>query len=478
MAKEIQDGTQIISKELAMNQTHLNALRIMPVLAVTTLVLFTTLPPANATTVGPMQAATVTGTPVLAVVRIEPVQSTVTAGETFTVSVMIDDASDLECFQFKLLYNPIVVTVDTVTVSDFLGSTGRTVIPVGPLIDNEAGRTVFAAISIGPAPGASGTGELAVIHLTAQDVGESPLDLLSVKIGGSITVEDGSVVVNPALTPVPTRTPTVTPTITPTPISPPAFSIMRIDPPQSTVMAGETFTVSVMIDEANNLGAFQFDLRYTAAIVTVEDVTVGEFLGSPGRAVIPLGPHIDNQAGRTVFAACTLGLQPGPNGTGVLATVSLTAQGEGQSPLDLQNAQVVGTDAKPQVVTVEDGLVMVESTPTSPPDPNWTPTPTPEPVIAVSPGEAPGGDELTFTGSGFTPNGLIEDLSADPNQAHQSFGYFQADASGGFVRRHNWAGDSPEGTYTYLAFDFTKLSWATVEFEMIRYRVYLPVVFQ
>ena len=411
-------------------------------------------------------------------VRIDPVQSTVTAGETLTVSVMIDDASDLEGFEFELLYNPIVVMVDTVTVGDFLGSTGRTVIPVSPLIDNDAGSTIFAAISIGPAPGVSGTGELAVIRLAAQDVGESPLDLLSVGGGNSITVQDGSVVVNPALTPVPTRTPTATPTITPTPMPPGTFAAVRIDPKQSIVAAGETFTVSVMIDEASDLGAFESTLLYAPAIVMVVDVTVGEFLGSTGRAVIPLGPDIDNQAGRTTFGAWTLGLQPGPNGAGVVVTVSLTAQGEGESPLDLQYVQVVDTTADLQAVTVEGGLVVVESTPTPTPDPNWTPTPTPEPVIAVSPGAAPVGSELTFTGSGFTPNGLIEDLCADPSQAHQSFGYFQADSSGRFVRRHDWAGESPEGTYTYLAFDFAKLSWATVEFEMIRYRVYLPVVFR
>lgn len=461
-----------------MNQTHLNAWRIMAVLAVTTLVLSTTLSSASATTVGPMQAATATGTPTSAVVRIDPIQSTVTAGETFTVSVMIDEANDLECFQFELLYNPIVVTVDTVTVGDFLGSTGRTVIPVSPLIDNEAGTTVFAATSIGMAPEADGTGELAVIRLAAHDVGESPLELAVVEIGSPITVEDGSVVVDPALTPVPTRTPTATPTITPTPMPPGTFAAVRIGPKESIVTAGETFTVSVMIDDATDLGAFQSTLLYAPAIVTLVDVTVGEFLGSTGRAVIPLGPRIDNQAGRIVFGAWTLGLQPGPSGAGMLTTVSLTAQGEGESLLDLQDVQVVDTAPNLQAVTVEDGLVVVESTPTPTPDPSWTPTPTPQPAIAVSSGEAPGGDEFTFTGSGFTPNGLLEDLCARPDQAYGSFGYFQADASGRFVRRHSWAGDSPEGTYIYLAFDFTKLSWATVEFEIIRCRVYLPVVFQ
>jgi hypothetical protein len=38
-------------------------------------------------------------------------------------------------------------------------------------------------------------------------------------------------------------------------------------PANSTVAAGSTFTVTVMIDEAVDLGAFQFDLHYSPSIV-------------------------------------------------------------------------------------------------------------------------------------------------------------------------------------------------------------------
>jgi hypothetical protein len=100
------------------------------------------------------------------------------------------------------------------------------------------------------------------------------------------------------------------------------------------------------------------------------------------------------------------------------------------------------------------------------PPPTATPTPTPEPVIAVSPSEAPVGEWFVFTGSHFTPNSLIEDSFADPNQAQHSLGYFHADPSGEFIRKHRWTADWPAGTYTYLAFDFAKLLWASVEFEM------------
>lgn len=149
---------------------------------------------------------------------------------------------------------------------------------------------------------------------------------------------------------------------------------VRMEPVQSMVTVGESFTVSVMIDDASDLGAFQFDLCYTAAIVRVNGVTLGAFLGSTGRSVAPVGPKIDNQAGKVTFGAWSLGDQPGPNGTGVLAVVSFTAQGEGESPLDLQRVIVLDTGGNSQVVTVEDGSVVV-SGPTMP-----TPTATPIPV--------------------------------------------------------------------------------------------------
>jgi len=38
-----------------------------------------------------------------AIVRIEPAQSEVTVGESFTISVMIEDASDLGGFEFDVL---------------------------------------------------------------------------------------------------------------------------------------------------------------------------------------------------------------------------------------------------------------------------------------------------------------------------------------------------------------------------------------
>ena len=134
---------------------------------------------------------------------------------------------------------------------------------------------------------------------------------------------------------------------------------VRIEPIESVVDASETFTITVMIDEANDLAGFEFVLFFVATTVTVDDVTLGDFLGSTGRPAYPLDPIIDNQAGRASFGAWTRGSAPGPDGTGELVSIRLTAQGAGISPLDLQNVMVLDTAVGSQDVTIEDGTVVV-----------------------------------------------------------------------------------------------------------------------
>ena len=265
---------------------------------------------------------------------------------------------------------------------------------------------------------------------------------------------------------------------------------VRIDPAESVVGAGQTFTVSVTIDEADDLGGFEFTLLFVTTTVKVDSVTLGDFLGSTGRTVGLVGPIIDNQAGRVSFGAWTAGSAPGPNGTGALALITLTTQGAGISPLDLQGVLVLDTKAEHQTPTVEDGTVVAGGAPTPTPTPTATSTPTgtttptptttttttttPEPVIVVHPTSAPVGETFTFTGSHFTPDGLIKEWFADPDQARHLLGSFYADSSGGFNRQHNWEKYWPAGTYSFIANDVTKGSETSVEFEMTESQPHTP----
>ena len=115
-------------------------------------------------------------------VYIEPSDAVVVPGTTFTVAINITDTLDLGAFEFDLVYSPTLVQVDGVDLGPLLGSTGRTVIPLGPEIDNAAGEMSYGAISFGTQAGPSGMGTLAVITLTSTlTEGVAALDLRNVQ---------------------------------------------------------------------------------------------------------------------------------------------------------------------------------------------------------------------------------------------------------------------------------------------------------
>jgi len=134
---------------------------------------------------------------------------------------------------------------------------------------------------------------------------------------------------------------------------------VHVEPVSTMAAPDETFTVTVKIADAVDVGAFQLDLNFDSAVVHVQDVTLGDFPGSTGRNGVPLGPRVDNDAGTMTFGTFSFGSQPGANGDGTLAIVTLTTQRTGLSPLHLENVQVVGTNGEAQAVTIEDGRVTV-----------------------------------------------------------------------------------------------------------------------
>lgn len=134
---------------------------------------------------------------------------------------------------------------------------------------------------------------------------------------------------------------------------------VRIEPARLEVRPNEDFVVEIVIEDVQNLGAFQFELAYDPGLLEVKDAAPGDFLVSTGRSPIPLGPRVDQEEGVAVFGAATFGQAPGPDGSGVLAVVTCTARNEGSAPLRLQAVQISDTEATPISAETEDGLVIV-----------------------------------------------------------------------------------------------------------------------
>lgn len=136
--------------------------------------------------------------------------------------------------------------------------------------------------------------------------------------------------------------------------------IVSVEMASTTVDAGgDVFTASIVVQNVTNLGAFQFDLAYDAAVLAAEGVEEGDFLGSSGREVRCLPPR--EQAGSVGLSCVTLGAAPdGPTGSGVLATVTFRPVAAGASTLHFARVTLTDPPANQLPSQAQDVTVTVE----------------------------------------------------------------------------------------------------------------------
>ncbi|ACV62817.1 S-layer domain protein [Desulfofarcimen acetoxidans DSM 771] len=117
-------------------------------------------------------------------VSIDPATKNVSAGDTFTLNVLISPATAIAGAQFNLSYNPAVLQVDTVTGGGLLNQNGNTSFFMPGVIDNTAGllKNVAGAITT-PGGEVSEAGALAAVSFKAKASGTSDLVLSNVKAG-------------------------------------------------------------------------------------------------------------------------------------------------------------------------------------------------------------------------------------------------------------------------------------------------------
>ena len=336
--------------------------------------------------------------PCAAKVKVSPASRQVPLSGTFTVDVVAENATNLAAYQVKVLYDPATVHVTEVTQGPFLGSTGRTVIPSNPNIDNAAGQVAFGAFTVGAQPGASGNGVLATITFRPRSVGTSALRLQDLQLadpsGAPLPAgtEDGRVEVVGCFGDLDgdndvdvldlqraashwgcrrgdacyedrfdtdsdgdidildlqrfasawgSRCRAAQTRAQARLMGPRAQAAgLKLLPSNLQVAPGSLFTLTIGIEGASNVGGFQVDVAYAPSVIRVEGVTIGPFLGSTGRTAISVGPSIDHARGRVSFGAFTFGNQPGASGSGELAYITFHAQQAGSSTVTFRNAVV------------------------------------------------------------------------------------------------------------------------------------------
>ncbi len=124
-----------------------------------------------------------------------------------------------------------------------------------------------------------------------------------------------------------------------------AFSIIRIVP--GPIDPDETGTFEIMIEDASDFGAFQFDLVHDDAVVTIDSVLLGNILDDTGRDVMELPVH--NASGILTFGIVSLPSSEtsdstGADGDGTLAVLNFSMESHTDTTLDFDENRSYITD--------------------------------------------------------------------------------------------------------------------------------------
>ena len=107
----------------------------------------------------------------------------ISIGDTFTLSLVVEDVVDLAGWQLDIRFNPAVLKAVSVSEGDFLATGGRSTFFASGNINNTTGEiTEVTAAFIGTG-GISGTGALLEITFEAAAYGEGRLRLKNVRLG-------------------------------------------------------------------------------------------------------------------------------------------------------------------------------------------------------------------------------------------------------------------------------------------------------
>jgi Cohesin domain len=151
---------------------------------------------------------------------------------------------------------------------------------------------------------------------------------------------------------------------------------ISVDAPTEQIKKGDPdFQVNILAANVTNLAAFQFSLAYDPSVIKYVGVEGGSFLGSTGRETQCLDPKVDTGNPEVLRYNCVTlgppvsvqGAKAGPNGSGVLATITFSPIGNGSTGLDLQEGRMIAAELDDKgmpvemTTTIENGTIAVGS---------------------------------------------------------------------------------------------------------------------
>jgi GxGYxYP putative glycoside hydrolase C-terminal domain/FlgD Ig-like domain/GxGYxYP_N second domain len=129
-------------------------------------------------------------------------------------------------------------------------------------------------------------------------------------------------------------------------LRPLVVSTVAIVPPEIANNISETDSFEVLINDVNELAAFQFEIKFDPLIARVDTITLAPFLNSTERPFSQKDIVVDNIQGSILVGISTSGDLPGASGAGALIKVLFTSLQEGETSFEFKNVQIFNGDGQ------------------------------------------------------------------------------------------------------------------------------------
>jgi general secretion pathway protein D len=134
---------------------------------------------------------------------------------------------------------------------------------------------------------------------------------------------------------------------------------LAFEPATVELKAGETTTVGVVVQGAQDLYSIPLLMQYDPKVVSVEDVRQGGFL-SGGQQPIAVVQRVDKERGQAIVSATRMPNTPGVSGSGTIFGVVLRGVAPGSSTLSILQVNARDSQQRPLQFVTKEATVKVQ----------------------------------------------------------------------------------------------------------------------
>jgi general secretion pathway protein D len=134
---------------------------------------------------------------------------------------------------------------------------------------------------------------------------------------------------------------------------------LAFEPATVALKAGETTTVGVVVQGAQDLYSIPMLMQYDPKVISVEDVRQGGFL-SGGQQPIAVVQRVDKERGQAIVSATRMPNTPGVSGSGTIFGVVLRGVGPGTSTLSILQVNARDSQQRPLQFVTKEATVKVQ----------------------------------------------------------------------------------------------------------------------